>query len=124
MTFIGTYIWRAMVLGADLFLTQFLFLLVQLVGCTALQQPLHSSFLLMLGSRATQCRVTEETANCMQHSLLPTVGAEESLIMHESTLCSSSPIPVLMSLECLCTSSPVNVSFLFDFLTFAFVHDW
>lgn len=99
---------------------------MQLVGCTphiwavgALEQPLHCSFCYCWSAQLhRQCRVTEESASCMQHSLLPTGGAVENLSLHcwslispgmKTTLCSSSPISVLVSLKCLCTSAPVDV---------------
>lgn len=49
----------------------------------ALEQPLHSSFCYCWAAELhRQCRVTEESASCMQHSLLPTGGAVENLSLH------------------------------------------
>lgn len=106
---------------------------MQLVGCTPTSgcggfgTTTSQFFLVLLGSRATQCRVTEESASCMWHSILPTGVAVEKLSLHCWSLiipsmiiifCSFSTILVLASLECVCTSSPVDVCLWFPYLCF------
>ena len=96
----------------------------------ASDQPLHSYFCYCWAAELHwQCRVTEESASCMQHSLLPAGGAVENLSLHRWSLISPGmkiyfyvhPHFCLgVSQVCVFTSSPVDVCLWFPYLCSCF----
>lgn len=125
--------------GRRLFLTHFLFLPVQLVGCpptSGLWGLWNNHFTLLFcycwaATLHRQCRVTEESASCMWHSLLPMGGAVEkslhrwSLISPGMTILSVHPDPFLSwRLSSVCAHHHLSMC-VCDFLTsvLAFILD-
>lgn len=114
---------------------------MQLVGCAPTSGLWglwnnHFTVLFFVSARAAephrQCRVTEESASCMRHSLLPTGGAVENLSLHRWSLISPGmkilyvhPAPFLSwRLSSVCAHLHLSMC-VCDFLTsvFAFVLD-
>lgn len=79
----------------------------------ALEQPLHSYFFVLLGSRATPLVHSHWGERQLHAIFTPThwgcCREKLSPSRHENNLCSFGPISVLVSHGCLCASSPIDV---------------